>query len=229
MPKISAPARLGDLGRGDADASGGGVDQRPLALLEPAHDHERGVSGRVVDRDGGALLEAELLRQRIDLVDGNRDQLGVAAESRPGEHAVAGLEVLHPVADRLDLARDLVADDARRARSVWIDARARHQIGEVDPRRLDRNPDLAGTDGRVRPLLDAQDLRPTMLGDHDSAHRARTLFAPRGSRGRRRGRRRSRRRRRSPRRPRRAPAHPWSAPSPPARGSTRRRRPPRRC
>ena len=162
---------LGDLDRGDADAASRGVDQRPVALAKAAHHHEARVGGRVVHRDRRPLLERERVRQRQHLALGrDAHELGVAAEARAGDDAVADRVVGDALPHRLDLARDLVAHHARRLRRVRIDARARHQVGEVDARRLDGDADLARLHVGIGPLLDLQDLGAAVFGDDDSAH-----------------------------------------------------------
>ena len=103
----------GDLGGGDADAAAGGVDQDPVALAQAAHQDQRRVGGAVVDREGGALLEAEPLGQRQRLLGGDGDQLGLAAEAGAGDDPVADLASRStPSPTRLDLAGDLVAEHA---------------------------------------------------------------------------------------------------------------------
>ena len=176
------PDPFRDLRRGDPDPPGGSVDQQPLARLEPAHDHECRVCSRVVDRKRGPLLEAERIRKREHLVRGDADQLGVPAEAGAGEHPVADRVRVDALADALDLAGDLVADHAGRRRSVRVDPRARHQVGEVDPRGPHGDSDLPGPDCRLRAVLDPQHLRSAVAGDHDCLHGA-SLSGHSGERG----------------------------------------------
>ncbi len=51
--------------------------KHPFALDEPSPRHEHPVGGLEDEREGGRLLERELVRQRIDVVGRERDQLGV--------------------------------------------------------------------------------------------------------------------------------------------------------
>ena len=148
------------------------MDQQPLARLEPAHDHERRVCSRVVDGKRGPLVEAERIRQREHLVRGDADQLRVPAEAGAGEHPVADRVRIDPLPHALDLTGDLVADHAGRRRSVRVDPRARHQVGEVDPRGPHGDSDLPGPDCRLRAVLDPQHLRSAVAGDHDCLHGA---------------------------------------------------------
>jgi hypothetical protein len=146
------------------------MDEHPIAGPQAAHHDQPRIRGRVVDGKRGPLLERERVRQRQRLIGRNRDELGMAAEPRSGHHPVADREARDAVADRIDLSGDLVADDARRRRRVRIDARAGHQVGEVDARRPDGDPHLARPGLRVRPLFDLQDLGPAVLRDDDCFH-----------------------------------------------------------
>ena len=67
----------------------------------------------------------------------------------------ADLEAFGALSERVHIARDLVADDARRLRSLRVEADSREQVGEVDARRSDANAHLSGARLRVRPLLNA--------------------------------------------------------------------------
>jgi hypothetical protein len=120
-PHLGAGA-AGDLGRGDADAARGGVDEHALAGLQPAVADEPAPRGRVVDRDRGGLGEGEALGDvdEVGLADG--DELGLAAEARAGHDPPAG--AAHD-------ARDLVAEDGGERRRVLVEALAGHVLGEV--------------------------------------------------------------------------------------------------
>ena len=151
--------------------AGGGVDQHPLIWLQPAHGHQGRVCGRVVDRERRPLLERELLRQGKGLVGRNGDQLGVAAEARAGHHPIAGLDVLHPVANALHLAGDLVADHARRRRGIRVHASRAIRSAKLIPAAFTATRTSPAPTGRVRAFLHLEHLGPTVLGDHHGAHR----------------------------------------------------------
>ena len=140
MPQTSAPARWASCDGRRSDAAGRGVDQDALARAQAAGVDETGPRGRVVDGHGGAVGEREPARQRDDVGGRHRDLLGVAAEARGGDDAVAGLEALDPRAHLGDLARHLVADDHRRRGRVRVDALAGHDVGEVDAGGADGDP-----------------------------------------------------------------------------------------
>ncbi len=143
-PEDLGAASGGELRGGDPDPARGRMDEQPVSFAEPAHQHDARVGGPVVDRNGGALLEAHLRRQRQDVPRGDRAELGMAAEPRRRHYPVTRCARLHPLPHRLDDAGDLVADDGRQRRRIRVHARPRHQVGEVDPRRAHAHAHLAG-------------------------------------------------------------------------------------
>ena len=151
------------------------MDQDSLALLEACHHHQPGLGGRVVDREGGTLLEGKPPGQLVDHVLPHCDQLRLAVEARTCEHPIARLERLDAVAHRLHFARHLVADHAGHLGRVRVQPGPGKRVSKVDPRRLDRDADLTGPYRRVGPLLDLQDLGPPVPGDHHGPHRTRTV------------------------------------------------------
>ena len=98
------------------------------------------------------------------LLRGHRDQLRLAVEAGAGDHPIADLVRVDPLPHRLDLARDLVADDAGELGRVRVQADPGQRVGEVDPGGLDGDPHLAGPDRRVGPLLDLQGPRAARAG-----------------------------------------------------------------
>lgn len=108
------------------------MDQDPRPGLEVAVIDEPGPRGRVVDRDGGALLEAEPVGQHEGAIRGNDDLRGIAPEFGAPDDPLTDRELLDPGADLADRAGDLIADHARRLRSIRIEPQACHHIREVD-------------------------------------------------------------------------------------------------
>ena len=72
-------------------------------------------------------------------------------------------------ADRVDIAGNLVAAD-RRLGSVWIEAETGKDVGEVDARRANPNPDVSLARLRVGRLADFEDLGRAVTGNEDLAH-----------------------------------------------------------
>jgi hypothetical protein len=140
------------------------MNQGSVSPLDTPHQDERAIGGGVVHRHRGALLEAEPVRQRQDLVGRHGHHLRLPAEPHPRDHPVPDCRGLDPVADRLDLAGDLVPEHAGRLRRVRIEPDTGQGVGEVDAGRLDGDPHLAGANRRIRPLLDLQYLGPPMAG-----------------------------------------------------------------
>jgi len=135
--------------------------------------HEDG--GQVVHRDGRALLEAHARGHREELRRGHRDRLGVAAEARERDDALAGDEgAVGAGTEALDRARDLVADHARARRRVRVEAEARHHVGEVDAGGTHADERLAGAGDRVRAVADLERLGRPAARDPDRAHAGRT-------------------------------------------------------
>src|SRR4051812_49761721 len=86
---------------------------------------------------------------------------------------------LDPLPHRLDVAGHLVAHDAGQLGRVRIEPDSRHRVGEVDARRLDRDPNLAPADRRVGPLLNLEGLgRGSLRGDDRAPRQDPTLPTP---------------------------------------------------
>src|SRR5207249_1598116 len=127
-------------------------------------------------RDGRALLEAHARGHREELRRGHRDRLGVAAEARERDDALAGDEgAVGAGTEALDRARDLVADHARARRRVRVEAEARHHVGEVDAAGTYADERLAGAGDRVRAVADLERLGRPGARDPDRAHAGREL------------------------------------------------------
>lgn len=69
--------------------------------------------GPVANTESSTLLEAEMLRQRHDIPYPNGRELGLAAKLRPCHHSLADNKPADIRTDGLDLAGDLVAQNAR--------------------------------------------------------------------------------------------------------------------
>ena len=100
----------------------------------------------------------------------DRDQLGLAAEARAADNPLADLKLAHALAYRLHLSGDLVAEHAGWLRCVRVKTDAGHRVGEVDPRGLDRDPDLPRTDRWVGTLLNLEHVVSTGPRQHHRLH-----------------------------------------------------------
>ena len=161
---------LRDLSGGDADAPAGGLDQHALARAQAAVVDQPGVCGCVRDRQRRRLGVAPAVRDRDQRVAARHGELGVAAEARPAHDPLADLEVLDSLADGVDVAGDLVADDAGRLRGVRVEPDAREQVGEVDAGGAHAHADLARAGLRIGTLLYPHDVGRAVLGDDERSH-----------------------------------------------------------
>jgi hypothetical protein len=165
------PRGLGQLHRRDADAPGRGMHQHLLACLKRAVAVQCRPSRRVVDRDRGALLEAHRVRQRDSVVGVGVDDLGIAAETRSGQHPLADSRRIDAVTDGFDRPGHLVADDAGHLGRIGVQPDPSEMVGEVHARCMHRDPHLAGGWWRrVGTVLHLEDRRGTVLGDDNRAH-----------------------------------------------------------
>ena len=169
---LAGAHQLRDLGGRGSHSARRRLDQHALARPERAvADQARG-RRRVHDRQGGALLEAPAVGQGNEVPGAGHDQLGVGAEAAAAHHAISDRDPLGPLPQRLDLAGELVADDARRLRRVLVQAHPCEHVGEVHAGGLHPHPHLARAWLRIGPLLDLHYLGPAVLGDHQRPHRA---------------------------------------------------------
>ena len=156
------------------------MDQYPVLRAEAAHDHQRGVPRAVVHAERRTFLEAEVVWHRHDISRLSGSQLGLTPELGPRHHPLPDDKTADSGADGLDLARDLIAQDAWRLRCSGVEPHPRHGVGEVEARGPHRDPDLACCHRRVRPFLDLENLRTAGPGQDDRLHglKLRATFPP---------------------------------------------------
>jgi hypothetical protein len=147
------------------------VDQDCLARGEGGHAVERERRGEVVHGDRGRLRIAENVRKVEDLFGGDRDHVGITAEARQRDDAVAVMKAGHGRANAVDLPRNLVADDTRRFRGIGIEAEPGEHVGEIDARSPDPDPHFSGARGRIRSLPQIQNVWRPMARYDDLPHR----------------------------------------------------------
>jgi hypothetical protein len=92
------------------------------------------------------------------------------AAGEKGHHAVADGEAFGAVSDLRDRAGALEPEDLGSARWWGIEAPPLQQVGAVDPRRCDADPDLARTAGGVRNLGYPQHRLVAGLVEHHGTH-----------------------------------------------------------
>ncbi len=138
-----------ELDRRRADAARAAVHQRGGAGLQPADEEEVEEGG---DEDLGhaaGLGVGESLRTRHHAAGRDHHLLGVAAAGEQRHDAVAEGEAFDAVADLGDRAGALEAEDLGSARGWGIEAPPLQQVGAVDPRGCNADPNLAQTAGGV--------------------------------------------------------------------------------
>ena len=174
-----------------------GVGDHPEALLLGKRDHVRGeLPGAAGDRERVAGLQPEELepeprgqavhRQRRRLDQGRavgdrhhrrrrhdqqlllRAALGPAGADR-GHDLVADRQPVDVGPDRLDDAGSVHPRYPRRRQVGAAAALAQPDVGRVDGRGLDRDPDLAGAGLARRAVGDLEDVQVSGLGDDDGA------------------------------------------------------------
>ena len=164
---------LRDLRRRRPDPAADRVHQHPLPGGEASPRDQGIVRGEKGLRHGGRRLIAERVGDRQCLILVHREQLGHRATADQSHHPVAHL----PAGDapnRLDLARVLHAGDvggpARRRRVV---ASPLQQIGPVEARRPDANPDVTRMHLGPRHFPEGDDFGSSGAGvDHGSHARS---------------------------------------------------------
>ena len=110
------PEMFGDLGRGDADAAAGGMNEHSLARLQSAHHHNQLPSGQVVHRDRRAFLSGHVGRSREDLGLRNANHVGVAAKVGRCEDVAPDPAGVNSGAGCVNAPGDFITRHDRRAR-----------------------------------------------------------------------------------------------------------------
>jgi hypothetical protein len=159
------------LDRGRADGAGRAVDQDPLAGLE-ASAGEAGMGEDEAIAHRGAVVEGHALGHRGDgglLARHLELRVGTEGPLVHAEHPVTDREAGDPLADRLDDACELVAQDplarAPQTREGAHDDRVAGEeppVGAVDARAVHPHEQLARARGRIGDVLEAQDLGGTV-------------------------------------------------------------------
>lgn len=168
-PQHAGSEGLGDLHQQKADATGRGVDQRRLPRLQ-----EVAVAGQVLRRkpleqQGRRSFGGDVVRQRDQLVEGDRDQLGIGVRAVREGHPVAGPERALPW-HRLHDARPLITrDPGGLARQVVV-APAAVDVREVEADGLQPHHRVPGPGRRVGNFADLQDLRPAEPVEDEGLH-----------------------------------------------------------
>ncbi len=173
-------AQARELDGGDAHAAAGVVDEHRFAGIERRHAVQRERRCQVVDGHGRRFRVAELVRELESQRGRNHDDVRVAAEARQRHHPIAVAHSRDPRADAVDASGDFVADDDGRFWSVWIEAEAREDVGEVDARGADTEANLALTRRGIGGFPHLEDIRRAVAEDDRLPHEGgqRTTLRP---------------------------------------------------
>ena len=167
---MSAPAIRARSIAASPTPPAGGMDQHGLALAEPPHGDDKLVRGEIGDGQGRAMRRIEPVGQRKHLALRYHDMARIAAETGERDDFLPYRPLRRAGSERGDLARNLVADDARRLGRIGIDAAPRHDVGEIDARRGDFDQHLAGARCRRRRLAHRQYVGRSVPRDPDLPH-----------------------------------------------------------
>ena len=173
---------LRDLERRGRDAAADAPYEHPLAFTEAGLRHEHPVGRLEHEREGGRLLERDVVGKEIDVRGRHGDQLGVRPVGVLADHghaavvhdagvdddALPGLEALDALAQILDDACAVRAEDPRLRHGRQALAHPHVQVIQ----RCGAQPDqhLAGGGRRIRDVLVAQHLGTAVLVDANRLH-----------------------------------------------------------
>src|SRR5690606_5962473 len=127
-------------------------------------------AGSVGDRKGGSVLARDVFRHRNERVGSHDDLLRAAAMADHAQHALAGPEYLHSVADFDHRAGDLHPGREGQRRLLLVGADDQQQIGEVHGRSPDLHSHRAGPELGVRELSDLQRVDAFQTGTDQGSH-----------------------------------------------------------
>ena len=143
--------------------AGAGVDQHGLPRLQIGQTHEHPPGGEPVDRNRRGVRKGEFVGNRPCLTGGNTDHVRVPPESGGRNHPIAVRKALDPFSNPVHGAGHLIAHDARQRRRVLVEPHPGQNVGEIDARRADPDPDFAGLRFGIRRLPHFQYFWPTVF------------------------------------------------------------------
>ncbi len=174
--------RTRELERGQRHAAADPPDEHPLALAERGFRDEHSIRGLEHERERGALLERQRLRERVELGRGNRLQLALRAVRVLADHGdptvvddpgvdhdpVADVQPRHAFAERRDHPGAVRAEDPRLRNRREALPNPDVEMVEAGGPELDQR--LARPRLGIGDVLVAEDVRPSVLVDANGFH-----------------------------------------------------------
>src|SRR5580692_8324871 len=153
---------LRDLRRGDANPAPHWRDEDGLAGSERPHDHDKLPAGQLIHWNCGALEGRQSGRSREDSLHRHANHVGISAKAGHGDYVFADPALVDARGDSVDSTADFVARHNRNGRQIGIYAHAPHDVGKIDPARLDTDADLSRVRRRINGFFNFQYLwRPS--------------------------------------------------------------------
>src|SRR5271157_1495746 len=157
------------LERGSANTAGGAVHEEslPLAKLRDAVQHL--VSGNVIENQADGLAGIEIVRHSNEMRGRNNRVPAVATDHGECRNSLASGEAADAVAERVDLAHDVITRSKGKRGRAGIKPVPHHDVGEGNASGDDFDAHLASR-GRWQLLFDPfEDFRPAKAGDYHSS------------------------------------------------------------
>ena len=151
-----------------ADPASGGMEQHGLASLQRVNLAQQILAGQALEHDRGRLLVADCVRQ-FDQVPSRQCVVLAIGTQRAGGigDPVAGLQVLHALAHRVNHAGTLGAQAGRQARRL-VEAAAEIGVDEVQADGVIAHPYLARSRRAERHIDLFQDFGTAVLAELDA-------------------------------------------------------------
>src|SRR5215472_2466037 len=160
------------------------MDEYGLVGFERSHDHDKLPGGKVIHWNCGALECRQSGRSREDLLQRHANYVGISAKAGQGNYVLTDPALVDARGDSVDSTADFVARHNRNGRQIGIYAHAPHDIGEIDPARLDADADLSRVRRRIGGFFNSQYFRrpsacnPNLSHDNNSLAWAHLYLRP---------------------------------------------------
>jgi hypothetical protein len=169
---------LGQFDRGRADAARRAQHQHRLPGRELRALPERVVAGEVRQAHATGRGEVERGRHREQALLAHRGAPGRAVAAGIGDHAVAGLEARHALADRSHHTGQFQPGNERQRRAFLVQAAQHQQVGKIERGGAHVDQHEAGAERGFRPVwFQLQACDPGQFMADERLHRASPLVS----------------------------------------------------